>query len=150
MFLFQEERLDTHKLIPKASKSMVQARLTSLYGNSMARSDNPRRTSTNNQDSASDECIVVERSHGHGFGTKRAHAEISSLENDGEMKADGAANGFVTAKIKLVEGSLTILLLESSILNFNSMIKCLNLIMLPSALLPLAYVDYLSCFRKWM
>ncbi|VVB14216.1 unnamed protein product [Arabis nemorensis] len=96
-----EERLDTHKQIPKASKSVVQARLTSLYGNSMARPDNLRKTSTNNQDSASDECVVVERSHGHGFGTKRARAEISSLENDGEMKADGAANGFVTAKIKL-------------------------------------------------
>lgn len=102
MFLFQEERLDTRK-IPKASKSMMQARLTSLYGNSMARPDNPRRTSTNNQDSASDECVIVERSHGLGCGTKRAHAETSSLANDGEMKADGAVNGFVTAKIKLVE-----------------------------------------------
>ncbi|KFK33635.1 hypothetical protein AALP_AA5G039300 [Arabis alpina] len=96
-----EERLDMRKLIPKPSKSMVQARLTSLYGNSMARPDNPRRTSTNDRDSGSDDCVVVERSHGHGFGMKRAHAEISSLENDGEMKADGAANGFVTAKIKL-------------------------------------------------
>lgn len=69
----------------------------------MAKPDNQRRTSMNNQDSASDECLIVERSHGFGFGTKRAHAETSSLSNDGEIKADGARNGFVTAKIKLVD-----------------------------------------------
>lgn len=107
VFLFQEERLDTHKLIPKAPKSMTQARLTSLYGNSMGKPDNQRKTSMNNQESASDECVVVERSHGFGFGTKRAHPETSSLANDGDLKADGAASGFVTAKTKLVEGSLT-------------------------------------------
>ncbi|KAL1210119.1 ATPase family AAA domain-containing protein FIGL1 [Cardamine amara subsp. amara] len=96
-----EERVDTHKLIPKAPKSMMQAKLTSLYGNSMAKPDNQRRTSMNSQDSASDECVIVERSHGFGVGTKRAHAETSSHSNDGEIKADGATNGFVTAKIKL-------------------------------------------------
>ncbi|ESQ32767.1 hypothetical protein EUTSA_v10003791mg [Eutrema salsugineum] len=96
-----EERLDTRKLIPKASKPLMPARLTSLYGNSMAKPDNQRRNYMNNQDSASDECVIVERSHGVGFGTKRAHAEISSLTNDGEMKADGVANGFVSAKTKL-------------------------------------------------
>ncbi|CAA7046531.1 unnamed protein product [Microthlaspi erraticum] len=96
-----EERLDTHKLIPKAPKSMVQARLTSLYGNNMGKPDNLRKTSVNNQEGASDDCVVVERSHGFGFGTKRAHPETSSLANDGETKADGAASGFVTAKTKL-------------------------------------------------
>lgn len=97
-----EERLDARKLIPKASKPMMQARLTSLYGNSMVKPDNQRRTSVSNQDSTTpDECVIVERSHGGGFGTKRAHAEISNFSNHGETKEDGAANGFVSAKIKL-------------------------------------------------
>ncbi|XP_019085946.1 PREDICTED: fidgetin-like protein 1 [Camelina sativa] len=96
-----EERQDTDKLVSKAPKSMMQAKLTSLYGHSMAKPDNQRRTSMNNIDRASDECVIVERSHGFGFGTKRTHAETSSLANDGEIKADGAANGFVSAKIKL-------------------------------------------------
>lgn len=99
---FQEERLDARKFIPKASKPMMQARLTSLYGNSMVKPDNQRRTSVSNQDSTPDECVIVERSHGGGFGTKRAHAEISNFSNHGETKEDGAANGFVSAKIKLV------------------------------------------------
>nr|AJW67350.1 FIGL1 [Arabidopsis thaliana] len=88
-------------LIPKAPKSMMQAKLTSLYGNSIGKPDNQRKTSVNNQDRASDECVIVERSHGFGFGTKRPHAETSSLANDGEVKEDGAPNGFVSAKIKL-------------------------------------------------
>ncbi|XP_010514399.1 PREDICTED: fidgetin-like protein 1 [Camelina sativa] len=96
-----EERQDTDKLVSKAPKSMMQAKLTSLYGNSMAKPDNQRRTSINNLDRASDECVIVERSHGFGFGTKRTHAETSSLANDGDIKADGAANGFVSAKKKL-------------------------------------------------
>ncbi|EOA25231.1 hypothetical protein CARUB_v10018544mg [Capsella rubella] len=97
-----EEQQDTDKLSPKAPKSMMQAKLTSLYGNSMAKPDNQRRTSMNNLDRASDECVIVERSHGFGFGTKRTHAETNSVTNDGEIKADGgAANGFVSAKIKL-------------------------------------------------
>lgn len=75
----------------------------------MAKPDNQRRTSMNNHlDRASDECVIVERSHGFGFGTKRTHAETSSLTNDGEIKADGAANGFVSAKIKLVDLSTSI------------------------------------------
>lgn len=94
------ERLDARKLIPKASKPMMQARLTSLYGNSMVKPDNQRRPSVGNQESTSEECVIVERSHGVGFGTKRAHAEISNLTNHGE-KEDGAANGFVSAKTKL-------------------------------------------------
>ncbi|CAH8388432.1 unnamed protein product [Eruca vesicaria subsp. sativa] len=97
-----EERLDARKFIPKASKPMMQARLTSLYGNSVVKPDNQRRASVSNQDSVPDECVIVERSHGGGFGTKRAHAEISNLTNHGEVKEDGAAaNGFVSAKIKL-------------------------------------------------
>ncbi|CAH2045256.1 unnamed protein product [Thlaspi arvense] len=96
-----EDRLDTRMFIPKASKPLMQARLTSLYGNSMGKPDNPRRTSVNNQGSASDECAIVERSHEVGFGIKRAHAEISSLTNHVEMKEDGAGNGFVSAKTKL-------------------------------------------------
>lgn len=108
VFLFQEERQDRDKLIPKAPKSMMQAKLTSLYGNSIGKPDNQRKTSVNNQDRASDECIIVERSHGFGFGTKRTHAETSSLANDGEVKADGAPSGFVSAKIKLVDLSMTI------------------------------------------
>ncbi|CAN8266288.1 unnamed protein product [Cochlearia groenlandica] len=95
------KEMEERKFIPKASKTLMQTRLTSLYGNSMAKPDNQHRTSMNNQDSASDECAIVERSHGVGFGTKRAHAEISSLANDGEGKADGATKGFVTAKTKL-------------------------------------------------
>ena len=114
MYLFQGERLDARKLIPKASKQMMQARLTSLYGNSMVRQDNQRRPSVSNQESTSEEFVIVERRHGVGFGTKRAHAEISNPTNHGE-KEDGAANGFVSAKTKLVKGSLIILLLESTI-----------------------------------
>ncbi|CAN8253749.1 unnamed protein product [Cochlearia groenlandica] len=99
VFVFQEAGSDTRKFIPP--KPMMQAKLTSLYGNIMAKRDTQCITSMNNVDSAPDECVVVERSHGVGSGTKRTRAESNNLSDDGERKADGSANGFVTAKTKL-------------------------------------------------
>ncbi|XP_010528165.1 PREDICTED: fidgetin-like protein 1 [Tarenaya hassleriana] len=96
-----EEQLDKRKFIPKASKSMTQTKLTSLYGDTITRLDGLPKNSLNKQANGSDECIILERGHGHGFGIKRAHADTSSPTIDEETKTDGPARGFVTAKAKL-------------------------------------------------
>ncbi|KAH0852327.1 hypothetical protein HID58_090857 [Brassica napus] len=91
-----EERLDARKLIPKASKPMMQARLTSLYGNSMVKPDNQRRPSVSNQESTSEECVIVERSHGEMDARQKrgsTGAPNSSLSPQGENNASARGYG---------------------------------------------------------
>ncbi|KAK4483223.1 hypothetical protein RD792_010405 [Penstemon davidsonii] len=105
----------------KISKNLVQAKLTSLYGNV------PRESNRK----SSEDCVVIEkkytshhspncvpifskaevdeRARGVGFATKRPHRETFSPRNDmlkspscgEEDDVDASSNGFVTARAKL-------------------------------------------------
>ncbi|OMO85351.1 hypothetical protein CCACVL1_10245 [Corchorus capsularis] len=119
------------KLVSKPSKIITQAKLTSLYGNKIARANNcSYRSSFDSKGNSSKDCVIVEkghfysnpprghsvykveeeeRSYGNTSGTKRAHIEISNPRNDDarspssneEANADVSGNGFVTARAKL-------------------------------------------------
>ncbi|KZV20253.1 fidgetin-like protein 1 [Dorcoceras hygrometricum] len=113
---------------PKTSKTFVQTKLTSLYGN--ASRENRGNLMT---DDGSEDCIIVgkgyrsqsspksylapnfakveeeERARGFSFGTKRLHKQAISPRTENvksppcgeEAEADGSSNGFVTARAKL-------------------------------------------------
>ncbi|XVF16210.1 hypothetical protein REPUB_Repub10bG0012000 [Reevesia pubescens] len=101
----QEDRKD--KLISKPSKAMTQAKLTSLYGNKITRTNNcSYKSSLDSKNNSSKDCVIVEKGHfyhnlprgqgvstfskveeeerglGNSLGTKRAYIEISSQRNN--------------------------------------------------------------------
>ncbi|KAG8384966.1 hypothetical protein BUALT_Bualt04G0173100 [Buddleja alternifolia] len=112
----------------KTSKTLMQAKLTSLYGSSSR--ENNRSFM---KDRISEDCVVIEknysshnspknhylstiskteedkRAHGFSFKTKRLHRETISPRNDNvkspsgneEADIDASSNGFVTARAKL-------------------------------------------------
>lgn len=118
----------------KTSKTLIQAKLTSLYGNG---------SKENNQsfmkDKISEDCVVIEKNYsshnypqnhsmstitkveeeeearGVSFKTKRLHRESISPRNENvkspsgseEADVDASSNGFVTARAKLVCTSFT-------------------------------------------
>ncbi|XP_047952969.1 ATPase family AAA domain-containing protein FIGL1-like [Salvia hispanica] len=117
----------------KASKTLVQSKLTSLYGNGY-KETNPNFM----KDKHSEDCVVIEKNHsshnfrqnhsmspitiaedgegayGVNFRTKRLHRESSSprIENVKspsceEADVDAPGKGFVTARAKLVCSSCT-------------------------------------------
>ncbi|KAK9272382.1 hypothetical protein L1049_002753 [Liquidambar formosana] len=128
------EQLDRQdKLSSKTSKVLTQAKLSSLYGNNILRANHGlHKSSLNSISNSLEDCIIVDKAHsypnhpkGHGastflkveeeertqgnsLGTKRAHMEISSPQNEitkspssnEEVNTD-TGNGFVTARAKL-------------------------------------------------
>ncbi|XP_022895055.1 ATPase family AAA domain-containing protein FIGL1 isoform X1 [Olea europaea var. sylvestris] len=111
----------------KTSKTLIQGKLTSLYGN-VSRENNRSFT----KDKSSEDCVLVEKnypshfslknhsvpafikaegekSHGKSFNTKRPHRELISPKNENvkspscseEAENDASGNGFVTARAKL-------------------------------------------------
>lgn len=114
---------------------MTQAKLASLYGNNIMKTNTGSfRSTLNSKSESSEDCMIVEKSSlfsnlpkGHDIskfvkveeeetgqrnssGIKRAHVEISSPTNwisnspsgTENVNNDVSANGFVTAKAKLV------------------------------------------------
>ncbi|KAL6960424.1 Fidgetin-like protein 1 [Sarracenia purpurea var. burkii] len=92
----------------KTSKVLTQAKLTSMFGNSISRVNNslPCKSFLNSKSNISEDCTIIEkthsfhnlpkgqdisafskgeeeeRPHGNSFGTKRTHLEISSVRNE--------------------------------------------------------------------
>ena len=100
---------DQDKACGKASKEMVQAKLTSVYGKSNLSSDNATKSFSNLKDNCSEDCVVVERPQSHAshtkgpaispfsqveeeerintFGKKRVHLEIDNSPKVGYAKS---------------------------------------------------------------
>lgn len=111
----------------KTSMTLVQAKLTSLYGNG-SKDDNKSFMG----EKISEDCVVIEKDYsshnyrrytkpeeeegarGISFKTKRLHKETSSPRNDNmkspsggeEAEVETSSSGFVTARAKLVCASL--------------------------------------------
>ncbi|KAG5527045.1 hypothetical protein RHGRI_028089 [Rhododendron griersonianum] len=101
------------KIGSKTSKVLVQAKLTSIYGNSISHANNspPSKSSLNSKSNSSEDCTIIEkahsyrnlpkgqgistfssveeeeRAHGSSNGTKRTHKEFSSPRNENIIKS---------------------------------------------------------------
>lgn len=129
--LSQGDQLKTQdKLSSKVSKTMNQAKLTSLQNNISREGNGTSKNYLTSGSSSHEDCVMVEkpmsfnkqikgqtalssqkaedeeRAHGNFLGSKRVHLDISSPKIKSplstEENAGASGNGFVTAKAKLV------------------------------------------------
>ncbi|MED6121101.1 Fidgetin-like protein 1 [Stylosanthes scabra] len=82
------------KACEKASKEMVQAKLTLVYGKSALRNDNATKSFLNLKDNGSEECVVVERPQFHNSHTKgSAVSSFLQVEEEERMNSFGKKRG---------------------------------------------------------
>ncbi|XP_061348874.1 ATPase family AAA domain-containing protein FIGL1 [Gastrolobium bilobum] len=86
----------------KASKEILQAKLTSMYGKSSLKTSNGSKSFFNLKSNISEDCMIVERAQSHASHTKGPGVS-SFLQVEGEERAFG--NSFSTKRLHMENNS---------------------------------------------